>query len=72
MLMGTFRNPTEWSGAAGFEPDRATRYGQMLVGRDVNPAMENGARRKLFSGKAPDSITVPLLCLFVAVSTSFR
>jgi hypothetical protein len=40
--MGTFRNPRTWEGNAGFEPDRARRYGVMLAGRDVNPGMENG------------------------------
>jgi sterol desaturase/sphingolipid hydroxylase (fatty acid hydroxylase superfamily) len=42
MLMGTFRNPREWQGEAGFEPDRAMKYGRMLAGRDVNPALDNG------------------------------
>jgi len=42
IVMGTFRNPSTWEGNAGFEPDRSRRYGVMLMGRDVNPGMENG------------------------------
>jgi sterol desaturase/sphingolipid hydroxylase (fatty acid hydroxylase superfamily) len=42
ILAGTFRNPQKGESLAGFEPDRARRYGSMLVGRDVNPGLENG------------------------------
>jgi len=42
IVAGTFRNPREWEGKAGFEPARARQYGTMLIGRDVNPELENG------------------------------
>jgi sterol desaturase/sphingolipid hydroxylase (fatty acid hydroxylase superfamily) len=44
LAMGTFRNPSEWSGSAGFENDRTMRYGRMLLGQDVNPALDNGSK----------------------------
>ncbi len=44
IVMGTFRNPRDWEGLAGFEPDRARRYGSMLIGRDVNPTLNNAAK----------------------------
>jgi sterol desaturase/sphingolipid hydroxylase (fatty acid hydroxylase superfamily) len=47
MLMGSFRNPAFWEGNAGFEPERARRYGVMLMGRDVNPGLENGGSSKV-------------------------
>jgi sterol desaturase/sphingolipid hydroxylase (fatty acid hydroxylase superfamily) len=43
IVMGSFRNPAHWSGSAGFEPQRARRYGAMFLGRDVNPSLTNGA-----------------------------
>ncbi len=42
MLMGTFRNPREWQSEAGFDAPASTRYGAMLLGRDVNPEIRNG------------------------------
>ena len=47
MLMGTFRNPATWEGESGFEAARAGQYGRMLLGRDVNPALENGGGGKI-------------------------
>ena len=43
LLMGSFRNPARWEGEAGFDPPAASRYGAMLLGRDVNPGLANGA-----------------------------
>jgi sterol desaturase/sphingolipid hydroxylase (fatty acid hydroxylase superfamily) len=36
MLFGTFRNPREWDSQCGFEPAQESRFGEMLLGRDVN------------------------------------
>lgn len=36
MLFGTFRNPREWNSQCGFEPAQESRFGEMLLGRDVN------------------------------------
>ena len=44
MVMGTFRNPSDWRGLSGFENDRAMKYGRMLMGQDVNPALDNGSK----------------------------
>jgi sterol desaturase/sphingolipid hydroxylase (fatty acid hydroxylase superfamily) len=43
ILMGSFRNPASWSGEAGFGEGAHLRYGAMLLGRDVNPTLVNGA-----------------------------
>lgn len=49
ILLGTFRNPREWKGRAGFEDGAARRFGGMLVFRDVNEPVYGpknlGARR---------------------------
>jgi sterol desaturase/sphingolipid hydroxylase (fatty acid hydroxylase superfamily) len=42
MLMGTFRNPASFEGEAGFDDGATRRFGAMLIGRDVNPALDNG------------------------------
>jgi sterol desaturase/sphingolipid hydroxylase (fatty acid hydroxylase superfamily) len=47
IVMGTFKNPAGWQGDAGFLPDRSRKYGAMLLGRDVNPALENGGGGKI-------------------------
>ncbi len=36
MLFGTFRNPKEWNGEAGFWNGASRRVGAMLLGRDVS------------------------------------
>lgn len=36
ILLGTFRNPREWQGQAGFEDAATRRFGGMLAFRDVN------------------------------------
>ncbi len=46
ILMGTFRNPQEWHGEAGFDQAVSRKYGAMLLGRDVNPGMDNGGARE--------------------------
>jgi sterol desaturase/sphingolipid hydroxylase (fatty acid hydroxylase superfamily) len=45
ILMGTFRNPKEWQGEAGFDEAVSRKYGAMLIGRDVNPQMTNGGAK---------------------------
>jgi sterol desaturase/sphingolipid hydroxylase (fatty acid hydroxylase superfamily) len=42
MLFGTFRNPRVWNSECGFKPEDELRFGEMLIGRDVN-AMNSGA-----------------------------
>lgn len=42
IVMGTFRNPPAWSGEAGFAGGTTGRVAAMLVGRDVNPQLDNG------------------------------
>ena len=42
MLMGTWRNPATHESEAGFGGEASRRYGAMLLGRDVNPALDNG------------------------------
>jgi sterol desaturase/sphingolipid hydroxylase (fatty acid hydroxylase superfamily) len=36
MLFGTFRNPRVWNAECGFETQQELRFGEMLIGRDVN------------------------------------
>jgi sterol desaturase/sphingolipid hydroxylase (fatty acid hydroxylase superfamily) len=36
MLFGTFKNPREWHGECGFEPQLESRFGKMLLGYDVH------------------------------------
>lgn len=45
LCMGTFRNPAAWQEEAGFAGGAHLRYGAMLIGRDVNPTLANGAKR---------------------------
>jgi sterol desaturase/sphingolipid hydroxylase (fatty acid hydroxylase superfamily) len=49
ILLGTFRNPREWQGHAGFEDAATRRFGGMLAFRDVNEPVYGpknlGARR---------------------------
>jgi sterol desaturase/sphingolipid hydroxylase (fatty acid hydroxylase superfamily) len=42
MLFGTFRNPREWNSECGFEPAQESRFGEMLLGRDVNALKTEG------------------------------
>lgn len=55
ILLGTFRNPPDWQGQAGFENAATSRFGGMLAFRDVNePAYgpgNLGARRHPVAGR---------------------
>jgi hypothetical protein len=44
-VFGTFRNPAQWKGDAGFYDGASARLGAMLLGRDVaKPAEPESAR----------------------------
>ena len=52
MVMGTFRNPREFHGEAGFEGEAAERIGAMLMGRDANAPVYGRASRGSIDGAA--------------------
>ena len=59
ILMGTFRNPANWEGEAGFGDGAHVRYGAMFLGRDVNPQLVNGSAVKpvaTSTAEAPASV----------------
>jgi len=43
MLCGTFRNPAEWRGAAGFFDGASTRLLDLLIGRDVASGVDQAS-----------------------------